>query len=769
MKKRIVTLLILGIFLTFTFFAAVNVYAEDKTIGSIRVQGNKAISTSTILNRIKIKPGEAFDEGAVNKEIKRLYATGYFADVFAEVNERPEGMEVFFTVVEKPIVKQIEFQGNSRIPIRKLEKKITLKTGVLLDYNILSQDVAEITNFYMQEGYSRVNVDYRIDTEPDTGEAIIVFVIDEGFPRKIRSIVIQGNKNISDEELRKYMTTKKAFFFIQKGSYNQEKLDSDLDRLEMLYRSKGFLDAQVRSKLDTSEDGANIFITVVVNEGQRYLVGQMEINGDLSFPEPEIRSKIKIRPGDPFDYTQIKEDVENIRTFYYDYGYMDADVDLRHKYDSKEDRMALDFKVNSNNIISVGKVNILGNTKTKDKVVRREIRVYPGERYDGRKLKKSKERIYNLGFFEDVYLETIPTDDPNVKDLNVTIKETKTGELSFGGGYSSVDSFIGFAQVSQKNFDILNFPSFTGGGQNLTIRGEIGSTKTNYFLSWTDPWIFDLPFLFGADLYREEHDRDSTSGWDYDEMRMGGSLRLGKELTDEWSTGVIYNLEEVKISNIPDDSSDDLKAEIGKNYISRLTWNLQYDSRDNKYSPRKGWLIGSMLENAGGFLAGDKDFIKGSGVITYYHTFFDIFVLELKARAGIVKEYGDSKTVPIYERLFAGGATTIRGYKQRAVGPRDSKDTSVAVGGRARVIGNAEVNFPIFKNLIKGAVFYDVGTVTAKIEDVTKADEYKAGAGIGVRVKTPIGPVKLDWGYPLNSNWNEKKEGQFYFSVSHGF
>ncbi len=674
-----------------------------------------------------------------------------------------------FTVVEKPIVKDIEFQGNSRISSRKLKKKITLKTGVLLDYNTLSQDVAEITNFYIQEGYSKVNVDYRIDSDPDTGEAIVVFVIDEGFPRKIRSIVIEGNKNITDAEIRKYMTTKKAFFFIQKGAYNQEKFDADLNRIKMLYRSKGFLDTTVTSKIDTSDDGANIYITVIIDEGERYLVGQMDLEGKMNFPEAEVRSKIKIRPGDPFDYSRIKEDVDNIRSFYYDYGYMDADIDLKHKYNAKDDRMDLNFDINSNDVIYVGKINIIGNTKTKDKVIRREIRAYPGERYDGKKLKKSKERIYNMGFFEDVYLETVPTSTPDVKDLNITVKETKTGELSFGGGYSSVDAFIGFAQIKQKNFDILNFPTFTGGGQDLTIRGEIGSTRTNYFLSWTDPWIFDLPLLFGADLYREEHDRDSDSGWDYTETRTGGSLRFGKEITDEWNTGLIYNLEEVKISDIPDDSSQDLKDELGTNYLSRVTWNLQYDSRDNKFSPKKGWLIGSSLENSGGFLGGDKDFVKGSGVITYYHTFFEIFVLELKARGGVVKEYGDSDSVPIYERFFAGGATTIRGYKQRAVGPRDSDDNNVAVGGRARAIGNVEITFPVFKNLIKGAVFYDIGTVTARVQDITKADEYKAGAGLGVRVKTPIGPVKLDWGYPLNDNWNDKKEGQFYFSVSHGF
>jgi outer membrane protein insertion porin family len=743
--------------------------ADTQRISNIKIEGNKAISTATIINRLKIKPGDTFEESAVNNEIKRLYATGYFADVFAEVVERPEGMEIVFTVVEKPIIKDIRFEGNAKLKSSRLEKKISLEKGDLLDFNVLSRDVSEIRNYYIQEGYSRVSVDYRVETDPDTGEITLVFDIDEGYSRKIRSVVIEGNTHMTDAEIKKYMSTKPAFFFLQKGAFNKEKFQADLDRIRMLYRSKGFLDTTISSQMTTSQDGKDIYITVIIDEGKRYLVGEMDIQGELSFPKPQIRSKIHTRPGDPFDYNRLKEDVENVRAFYYDYGYMDADIDLRHRYDAAADRMDVDFNIDSNNIIDVGKINVIGNTKTKDVVIRREVRIYPGERYDGRKLKKSKQRIYNLGFFEDVFLETVPTPDPDVKDLNVIVKETKTGELSFGGGYSSVDSFIGFAQIRQKNFDITNFPTFTGAGQDLTIRGEIGSTRTNYFISWTDPWIFGFPLLFGVDLYREEHDKDSESGWDYSETRTGGSIRFGKEITDQWSTGLIYNLEEVDISDIPTDASQDFKDELGSNYLSRVTWNLQYDSRDNKFSPKKGWLIGSMLENAGGFIGGDKDFVKTTGLITYYHTFFDIFVLELKGRGGVVKEYGDSDSVPIYERFYAGGATTIRGYEQRAVGPRDPEDNNLAIGGRAQLIANAEVNFPIFKNLIKGAVFYDIGAVHEEVSDIFKTDNFKAGAGIGVRVKTPIGPVKLDWGYPLNENWDDKKEGRFYFSVSHGF
>lgn len=740
----------------------------SRRIADIRIQGNSAISTTTILNRVKMKPGDPFEESALNKELKRLFATGYFNDVSVETEDRPEGVLVIFTVVEKPLIEKIVFRGNARIKSPRLMKKLTIKEGDLLDQSLLAQNVAEVKALYVEQGYSNITVDYQLEPSTEPGKAVVVFVVDEGFPIKVKSIKFKGNTHVPSAELEKYMSTKTAWWFIRKGAFDEAQFEGDLERITSYYRQRGFLDATMSSDSEYSDDGKEMHITIVVNEGKQYQVGELAIDGQLAFDEMEIRRRIKTRTGDPFDQKKIKEDVENVRAFYYHKGYMNADIDVNRKYNSSTGMMDLKFMITAGEEVAVGQINVLGNVKTKDKVVRRELRVYPGEKYDGDKLKKSKERIYNLGFFEDVYFETIDTDDPNVKDLNVTVKETKTGEFSFGGGYSSVDAWIGFAQIRQKNFDLLSFPSFTGSGQDLTIRAEIGTARSNYFLGWTDPWIFDFPYLFGFDVYRQQHERYGLSGWGYDETRTGGDTKIGKELTDEIYTGLNYNLEEVKISNIPDDATDDLRKELGSNWISRLTWNINYDTRDNKFSPTKGIYTGLSLENAGGMIGGDKSFVKGYWFGNYYHSFFEIFVLELQGRTGVVDNYGKSDDVPIYERYFAGGATTIRGYKQRGVGPRDP-GSNVALGGESMVIGNAEVTFPIFKNLLKGAVFYDVGTVHENAKDLFKTDGYRAGTGVGLRIKTPIGPVKLDYGYPLNKNYDDERNGEFYFSVSHGF
>jgi len=771
MKYRIfrhIFIAILSFTVLFTFFAEAQLGpGRGKRVVDVRIRGNRAVSTATIINRLKIKPGDIFEELALNKELKRLYAMGYFSDAFVETEEHADGVIVIFTVIEKPVVKDIEFRGNAHIKHNRLLKKISVKKGDLLDFNQLAQDVSEIKSYYTEEGYYHVKADYTIDTDETGEQAVVKFVIDEGLPLRVKDIKVEGNEHVKTVQIKSLMSTRAAFWFIEKGAFDEEKFQGDLSRIATYYRSKGFLDARASSRMQYSDDKKEMTITVVITEGKRYLAGDITIQGELAFPKNEIRNLIYMKKGDPFDYEMMKEDVERVRMFYYDKGYMDVEVDLQHRYDHATDMMNMAYIIQAHDEIYVGKINIVGNTKTRDRVVRREIRVYPGEKYDGEMLRRSKERIYNLGFFEDVYFETVPTDQKDVKELNVTIKESKTGEFSFGGGYSSVDAFLGFLQVRQKNFDVLNFPTFTGGGQDLTIRAEAGSAKTNYFLSWADPWIFNWPLLFGFDLYREEHNKFGMSGYGYDEVRTGGSFRLGKEFIEYLDAGLIYNLEDVKISNIPDNATQDLRKEIGSNVISRLTLSMSYDRRDNKYVPSKGYIAGISLQDAGGFLGGDKDFYKGWLHGSYYYSIVKSLVLEVKGAMGLANNYGQSEALPIYERFFAGGATTIRGYKERGVGPRDP-GSGAAIGGESIVLAGTELTFPLFKNLLKGAVFYDIGNVWADYAQIFQGG-YKQGTGVGVRVKTPIGPIKLDYGWPLNKNYEDEKKGEFYFSVSHGF
>ncbi len=742
--------------------------SEGKPITTINVKNNRTISTEIILSKIRTKIGDRFSQEVLNDDLKKLYATQYFTDISIDVEPDKDGVTVTFVIEEKPIIEDIVFKGNNEFRPQKLKSTMKTKPNEMLNLAILSQDMLDIKALYVKKGYPQIDIKYTIDTDKETNKAIITVIIDEKTHVKVASVKLAGNKAIKTNELRKILGTKPAWLF-NPGIYNDETLQDDVDKIKSLYDDIGYLDIEVSPNLDYSPDGKVLSVTFDVKEGKQYLIGDIALRGNLVYTEKEVRKNIKMKKGKPFSMRALRDDIFSIRQFYYQYGYMNVIVDVEKNLNPQTANVDLIYNIDPKEIIYVGKIDIRGNLKTRDVVVRRELRVFPGDRFSGDKIRRSKERLYNLGFFENVSFDTEPTDNPTVQNLVVNVKETKTGEFSFGGGYSSVDMLMGFAEITQRNFDIMNFPTFTGGGQNLTIKGEIGMVRTNYNLGWTDPWIFGFPFLGGFDVYRTSHDKDSDVGWSYDETRMGGDLRLGKELTDTFRADLYYRVEDVKITNLDTNVSQDLKTEEGGNIISSLTLELTHDTRDNVFNPTRGYLVNGTIEDAGGILSGDKNFWKGTLAGTYYYSLFEKIVFEAKARAGFAKEYGDTVNVPVYERFYAGGANTIRGYRERSVGPRD-KGSNDPIGGNAIILGNIEMTFPIYEKVIKGAVFYDVGNVWPKIDDfLDNTTQFKQGVGVGARVKTPLGPVRVDYGIPLSKNHEDKRDGQFYFSMSRGF
>jgi outer membrane protein insertion porin family len=485
--------------------------------------------------------------------------------------------------------------------------------------------------------------------------------------------------------------------------------------------------------------------------------------------ESQIRGVLKnCSEGKVFSYDGIKEDMANIQGIYFDRGYIFAKVQETVSIDSQTGRVDVSYSIVENEIGFVNKIKIRGNIKTKDIVIRRELRIYPGERFDGEKLRRSKQRLENLGFFEEVSYDTEDTDIPNRKDLIVDVKEAKTGTFSFGGGYSTVDEFIGFVEIEQRNFDWKNFPYFTGDGQDLKLRASFGTLSDSYILSFTEPWFLDYPVSFGFDLYRERHERESDVGYGYDEKRTGGDLRLGKELTEYLRGDLTYRYDTIEISGVREDATQDLKKEEGKNSISSMEFSLTQDKRDNRFLPTTGYLLTGSVQVAGGPFSGDKDFLKFFGRGSKYFPLWLNSVLELRLRLGIADAYGDSEDVPIYERFFAGGAYTIRGYEERKIGPYD-RITKDPLGGNSLLIGNIEYTYPLF-DFLRTAVFFDSGNVWEKTSDLGSGG-FKSSFGFGLRLKTPLGPISLDYGIPLNKEPGEDKKsnGRFHFSVGYGF
>ena len=773
MGKILKLLFSLILCISLTQFARPNfLYSEDqnnegKIIKAITVKGNRAISAETILSKIKTKVGDAFSQVVLNDDLKRLYATDYFTDVSIDVENYEDGVKVTFMVEEKSIISDITFKGNKAFTAQRLKQEMKSKPDEMLNMSVLAQDIAAIKSMYIKKGYPTTDIKYSLDVDKESNKTKVMITVEENTRVHVTKITITGNEHLKTPKIIKILGTKPAWLF-NPGIFKEDVLDEDVEKIKALYDDIGYLDTEVAPKLDYSPDGTQMYVTFDIKEGRQYLVGKVDIRGNLILTEKEIRSKLKMKSGKSFSRRELREDMLAIRDLYYMYGYMDAAIDIDQNIEPSTGSMDITYTIDPKEIVYVGKVIIQGNTKTREIIVRRELRIYPGDKFNGNKIKRSKERLYNLGLFEDISFDTEPTAMPQVHNLVVNVKETKTGEFSFGGGYSSVDQFLGFAEISQKNFDILNFPSFTGGGQQLVIRAEIGMVRQNYNVGWVDPWIFGWPYLFGFDVYRTSHTRETDVGWAYDETRTGGDVKLGKELTEYMRADVFYRLENIKIGAVPDYASSDFRNEEGTNYISSISGTLTQDTRDNIYNPGRGYIVSGTIEDAGGVFGGDKDFVKGTATAALYYTFFEKFTMELKGRAGWSSPYGDSSSVPIYERFFAGGANTIRGYKERAVGPRDT-GSDEPIGGEALLVGNAEVTFPIYEKILKGAVFYDVGNVWAKSKDFMVAGEYKSGVGVGVRVNTPVGPFRLDYGYPIVKNHNDEQTGEFYFSISRGF
>ncbi len=760
----------------FSPFGLPTTHAEDsaKVVKAVDVKGNKSVSSLTILAKVQTPIGRPPSSTVLNEDLKRLYGMGFFTDVRIEQEDFEDGIKVVFFVTEKPVLSEIRIDGNKKIKTDQIKKEMQSALGDFVDQKRVRDDVEAIRRLYEKKGFSEAGIDSALDIHKDTNQATLKIIIDEGSKVRVKRIQVTGNQALRSGEITKVMKTKSSSWggWFRSGYLKEEEIDEDIERIKALYDEHGFSDAEVTAETEPmsasgGKDAGDTLLKISVKEGRKYLVGEIAIQGNTLLKEADIMKAVQMQKGKPFSKRALRLDVSTIQDLYFEKGYLSAQIRSESLFNETTDLVDLRYSIVENELVYVDKVQVIGNTKTKDIVIRRELRAYPGESFSGAKLKRSKERLYNLGFFEDVRFDTEPGSLPNTKNLVVTVKEQKTGEFSFGGGYSSIDSILGFAQIRQKNFDWQNTKTFTGAGQDLGLRLELGSVRKNGELSFTEPWVFGHPYSFGFDLYRREFSRSGNSGYFFNQRKTGFDLRLGKEFTEYDKGLLMYKLEEVKISDIPSDASQLLKDEEGRKTTSSLALTLTHDERDNIFNPTKGYLATATAEIAGGPLGGDKDFTKLDGLASTYLKQWDQLVLELKIRGGIADAFGDTPRVPIYERFFVGGASTVRGYRERRIGPRDNGNRE-PIGGESYWVGNVEETFPIYPNLIKGAVFFDFGNAYPSISDFGSGG-VSSGVGMGVRIKTPIGPVKLDAGYPLDDVEGESKKLRFYFNISQGF
>lgn len=730
----------------------------------IEVRGNQIVSTSTILTKIKSQKGSALKQDTVNEDIKRLYAAGFFEDIKIEVAEVPGGVKLMVAVIEKPVVKEIRIEGAAVFKEDKILKQIKLIEGQVLDRQVVKQGVDAIQKLYTDKGFRFVDVQSTVDVNDFTKEAVVTIKITEGEKYKIGDIRFEGNNAFKSRQLIKMMRTRKKWLIIRSGTFKNEYFEQDMERLQLFYQQEGYLDVKMAPSFEYDKEEQRIFIKIQVEEGKHYEAGDISIKGNKIFPESEIWQELEMLPGTTYSQYYLAKDVEKIRAYYHKQGYMDARIIPDIRLNKESGKVDLTYEIEEGDLYFVEKVVTRGNTKTKDIVIRRELRIRPGERFDGEKIEKSKQRLENLGFFEEVTYDTEPSPSaPNRKDLIFRVKEKRTGELSFGGGISSIDRLVGFAEISQKNFDLLNWPRFTGGGQSLSVRGRVGTISQDYSINFYEPYVLNRNLSYGLDLFNTHRDNENV---DFEERRLGVSNTFSRLFKDLIRVGSGYTLERVKLTDISDDAPSTVRNFDGVNWLSRWQAFTSYDTRDNIFNPTKGLLASFNAELVGSFLGGDQDFYVFQTSVTKYWTVFKKHLIEFRGRLGTSQEFGDSDEVPVFDRFYAGGLGSVRGYNYRRVGPLEAGD---AIGGQTMNIWNLEYTVPVPRlDAFRFALFTDMGHINRDAYDINFGD-YAVSIGPGIKIKTPLGPVAFYYGFPIANRDTEDKNGRFEFSLSRGF
>ncbi len=779
MTRKIAHTLFLLVFCALVFHElSGTVFAEEIKIKYIEVRGNKRVNTSTIRSKIKIKEGDVFSPEKLREDIKSIFQMGFFDDVKVETEGFEGGLKIIFIVVEKQYIESIVFEGNKELTTEKIKEKISIKPNSIVDQQIIKDNVEKIKKYYEDEGYYYANIIPVIKTT--TKERVsVIFYIEEGKKVTVDDVKFEGNKVYSSFKIRRQLKTKRWWIFSwldSTGKYKKDEARNDIERIQEFYSNNGYIQVQVgEPKMEVSKDKRSIILIYPIIEGDRFKIKKIGIKGNTVFTEKELRKILKTEEKAVFKRNLLREDIVAIIEKYGEKGYAFANVIPAIDPDKNTKLVDITLNITEKDKVKINRINIFGNDITKDKVIRREIRVTEQEIINTKELKRSYQRLNNLNFFETI--ELLPRELPeSMVDLDIKVKEKPTGAISFGAGYNSVDHVVGMAEVSQGNL--------FGTGMLAKAKGEFGKRKTNYTLSFKEPWLFDEPMSLGLNLFKNDRSYDS-----YKKASIGGNTTLGRSFTDYTSGSISYNLERVHIYDLqkiaPDTVKTDCDSDIQfaslddsnypyssckKKFTSSVGLSLGRDSRDNYLDPREGSNNSIYYEYAGGFLGGDNAFYKTSGASSWYFPL--VLDTAIMFRGKISYAAGHSnKTLPAYERFYTGGINTVRGYRYGEAGPLDGSKNRI--GGNKELIFNVELTFPLIPEAkIRGVAFFDAGRAFNDDEDIDSHGYCKEGecqkqwlrysTGIGIRWISPLGPLRLEWGYKLGKfTWESKSSFEF--------
>jgi outer membrane protein insertion porin family len=737
---------------------------EGAPITSIEVRyvGPETIAKDRILANMRTKVGAPYSETTVEDDIRALYDTGRIQNVRIFGEPAGNGVRVQVILATRALVTEIEIDGAQAFKARTVRGKIKFKVPSPADSEKLEEGRQNIIDFYQRKGFPGVDVQLQLVTDENRGTARAVYTINEGEKGAVRAIRFEGNTKFSDRVLRRQMKTKAQTlisFFDKSGRLDQAQLQQDLDSVREYYQNHGYIDITI-PEVRQERTAKGVRLVVIVNEGLQYHVGKLVFQGQEVAKEAGLRALIKMKEGSVYTPKGLQEDTKAIADGYGAGGFVD--VDLRPQgTPAGAGVVDLTYIISEGTRSFVERVNIAGNTRTKDKVLRREISILPGDVFNTVRVETSKARLENLGYFEKV--DTYPEDTgvPGRKDLLVQVEEKRTGALNFGAGFSTIESLLGFVELTQGNFDLLNYPTFTGGGQKFRARVQVGTQQQNYLLSLTEPYFLDRPLSLGGDIfYREAGFLSSV----YDQRNYGFSLDLRKPISPFLSASLDYRLEEIDIFNVDIFASPLIQQEAGDRLKSQVSTTILWDTRDSVFLTRRGHRVVFTPQISGGFLGGNTQNygfdLEGS---QYFLFPFDI-ILTLNGEIGAIDVWGNGDRVPLFDRLFLGGANDLRGFNFRDVGPKD--ENGEPIGGQTLARFTIEATMPIIPR-VRGAVFYDTGFVNAGAYDFG-TQHIVSDVGVGLRLDLPIGPLKIDYGIPIQKD-NNSNGGKIQFSVGYQF
>ncbi len=753
-----------------------NVYGQDltgKSVGSVGVSGLERVSEQVVRAKIEVQPGQAYNPRAVARDIRRLFELGHFTQIKADAKLENDQVALTYLVEEKRVIDEIKIVGNKKLKARKLRTALKMREGESFMADIYEEERAALLKLYESKGYANASVNVIVE-KVGPARVRLTYEIQEGRKARIRHIEFTGNQSVKTRKLRKIMKTHRGYWFIG-GKFEEEKFETDLKNILDEYGNRGHLEADVpRTDVEYVKDGKNMRITVHLSEGPVYHVESLGIANNEVYDNDELSKLIEVHAGDVHNKGQVLKDGEQVSKGYQDSGYVNALDTPQVTLDREKKTTHIVHDLAEGDLKYIREIRITGNEITKDEIVRREMMIRPGDRYDGEMIKESERRLQSTQYFDEQRLTLADIEDNDLyNDLVVDVKEGKTGSFNFGGGYNTEEGIGGYTELRLNNFDITNPPKFYGGGQDFSLKLNIGQVHNNYSLSFTDPEFLGYPLGFGADIFNDSY--KVKSGLDYRENELGGQVRFRKQLTPYVSAHASLRISQDSIDGVEDSIflHPDLRDQMKDTLTISTTWQLERNTLDNPRDPASGSRHLLSTELAG---LGDNNFWKVEHDSTWYRSFGEKkkWVLSFRMREGMVTPFLDSKSVPLQYRLFAGGSSTVRGYGFRDIGPkareyvwwnRNLWGSKFDMGGNLRGITNLEMKYKVTK-AFRLYAFFDAGGVWEYFSDIAPGD-IKCSVGVGLGVDVPrLGPIRIDYGFALNP---DKDQGSGHLHLMTGF